>query len=203
MRRFVYDGRPFALHPWGIQGALGCLYRGAPITVASVEDKEARALLSGSEPAAVLNWDPAASALAVLSRRPGIPDQPYIAMNRRTPIWQLEDGWFQLEGGYAWTRPAATARLYRPASARAFELKVNISPDMIRDVGGTRVRVFLDGRLAGTWGFTTHGWQAARWDVPPGPAGEVRVRLEAESYRPSNKDPRVLGVAVVGFGFVE
>ena len=203
MRQFIYDGRPFALHPWGIQGALACVYRRSDIALAGVEDREAHAALASGQPVAVLSWDPGARLLSIAARNPGTPDASYIRMDRRTPIWQLDEGWYPLEGGFRWTKPSATAQLFRPPGARRFELKVNIGPDLIRDMGGTEVRVFLDGVPLGARRFTANGWQAVRWDLPPGPAGSVRVGIEAQPYRPSNEDPRLLGVAVVGFGFVE
>ena len=124
-------------------------------------------------------------------------------MDRGTPLWQLDDGWYPLEGGFRWAKPVATAHLHRPAEARNFELKVNISPDLIHDAGGTTARIFVAGTLVGSARFTTNGWQSSRWDLAPGPAGPVEVRIESTPYQPSNKDPRTLGLAVVGFGFVD
>jgi hypothetical protein len=203
VRDFVYDGRPFALHPWGIKGALVCAYRTPEIRVSGVEDKEAQAALRGAQPVAVLSWDPLKRGLTVAARDAATPDTSYIRMDRSTPLWQLDEGWYPLEQGFRWTRPAATARLYRPVGARAFELRVNVGPDLIRDTGGTEVRVFLDDVPLGARRFTAHGWQTVRWDLAPGQAGTTRVRIVSQPYRPSNQDPRVLGVAVLGFGFFE
>jgi hypothetical protein len=203
VRQFIWDGRPFALHPWGIKGALGCLYGTNAIDLFGMEDAEAQAALRGDRPLAILSWDMMARQLTVTARRSGSPDASYIRMGRATPIWQLDDGWYPLEGAYRWSKPHATAHLERPAGARAFELRVNISPDVIRDTGGTEARVFLAGELIGKAGFAANGWQTVRWTVPPGPSGRVEVRIESPPYRPSNNDPRVLGLAVVSFGFVE
>jgi hypothetical protein len=202
-RQFLYDGRPFALRPWGIQGALACAYGTHPVTVYGMEDKGAQAVLQGREAAAVLNWDPRSSRLAIVSRDPGAHDAAFIDMNLLTPIWQLERGWFALEDGFRWTRPAATARLYRPPAARRFELTVNMSPDMIRERGGAEVRVFLDQVMLGSRRITSPGWQKAGWNFAPGGPATAEVRLEADPYHPSNGDPRTLGIAVVSFGFVE
>lgn len=200
MRRFIYDGRPFALHPWGIQGALRWIYGREDIVLAGVEDEAAHAALRSGQPVAILGWDPALRALAVTARDFGTPDAAYIKMDRVTPIWQLEDGWFQLEGGFRWTGPVATARLYRPANARWFALTVNVPQDMIRDAGGAAVRATLAGEPLPARRFTEPGFQTARWELPARPAGLVPVRLESSPYRPTG-DPRELGVAVVGFGF--
>lgn len=203
MRQFIYDGRPFALHPWGIHGALRWIYGRNDIMLASVEDATAHAALRSGQPVAILGWDPALRTVAVTTRDFGTTDAAFIKMDRFTPVWQLEDGWFQLEGGFRWTKPAATARLYRPKAARQFALTVNMPPDMIRDAGGAEVRLMVGGESLPPRRFTAPGWQTARWELPERPEGLVPVRLECSPYRPSNQDPRELGVAVVGFGFVE
>ena len=100
-------------------------------------------------------------------------------MDRGTPIWQLDDGWFQLEGGFRWARPVATAHLHRPAARQEFELKVNISPDLIHDAGGAEARVFVAGTLVGSARFTSNGWQASRWTLAPEPGGPVEIRIES------------------------
>lgn len=203
IRQFIYDGRPFALNPWGIQGALRCVYRDGNIQLAGMDDPAAHATLESGAPAAILGWDPGASKLAIAARELGARDAAYIKMDRYTPVWQLDEGWFQLENGYRWTKPVAHARLHRPDGARRFGLTLNVSPDLVRDAGGTAVRVVLDGEALPPREFRAAGLQAAHWDLPSRPAGTVAVRLESTPYRPSNQDPRVLGAAVVAFGFVE
>jgi len=202
-RRFIFDGRPFALYSWGIEGALNYLYQRRDVAVYAVEDKAAQALLRSEEPVAVLSWDPGPSRLVIASRRKDAPDASFIRMGRDTPIWQLDEGWYANEGGFRWTRPGANAHLYRPEGARRLELTVHISPDMIHDVGRVSVRVWVEHHRAGDAVFTQPGWQTVRWDLPPAPAGRVRVRIQSEPYHPSNKDPRPLGVPVVSFGFPE
>jgi hypothetical protein len=203
MRQFIYDGRPFALQPWGIQGALRYVYGTQEVQVAGVEDQEAQAALRSGAPVAILAWDPGTRDLAITAREAGAAEAPYIAMDRHTPLWQLGDGWHQLEGGYRWTKPAATARLHRPEGARQFVLTVNVPPEMVREAGGAEVRVALDGEWLPARRFAEHGWQTASWELPRRSAGNVAVRLESRPFRPSNQDPRVLGAAVVGFGFQE
>ena len=200
-RQFIYDGRPFNFHPWGIRGALNWFYGSLDVRLTGAEDKEAREMLRGTEPLAVLSWD-TRGALTVTSRKPGVPDASFIRMDRGTPIWQLDDGWFQLEGGYRWTRDRAAAHLYRPPGARAFELTVNMGPEHIRIMKRTEVRVFLNGRQAGSAAFTRNGWQTVRWDLDAAPPGPVEVRFQSDPFHPSG-DPRALGVAVVSFGFVD
>ena len=201
LRNFVYDGRPFALHPWGIRGALRLVYHRDDIALAGMEDEEARQLLR-QDALAVLTWDPVGRRIIAAAHEPGTPDASYITMDRGTPIWQLTDGWYQLEGAFRWTRPLATARLRRPEGARHFEVRVNIGPDFIREAGRTELRAVIGGRPAGSRVFTQAGWQTVRWDLPPGPAGPVEVRFEVQPpYHPSNGDPRTLGIPVGAFGF--
>ena len=108
-----------------------------------------------------------------------------------------------MEGRFRWTQPKATARLYRPEGARQFELVVNLSPQMLRDIGHTEVTVILDGRPLGKKQFAATAWQSARWDLDPAPAGEVTVEFQADpAYHPPQPDSRVLGVPIGAFGFV-
>jgi hypothetical protein len=200
---FIYDGRPFALRPWGIKGAVAYAYGTTAVDVYGLEERGAQRMLRGNGPLALMSWDSSVNDLAIVARRKGVDDAAFIRMDRFTPLWQLDDGWFGLESGFRWMKPVATAHLERPAGARRFALKVNIGPDMIRDMGGTEVRLFLDRVALGSRRFAANGWQQAAWDLPPGTAGRVNVRLEATPYHPSNKDPRALGVAVGEFGFVE
>lgn len=201
MRQFIYDGRPANFHPWGIRGALNWFYGREDVRLSGAEDPEAREMLRGAAPLAVLSWDPR-GALTVTARAAGAPDASFIRMDRTTPLWQLDEGWFQLEGGYRWTRDRATARLRRPPGARAFQLTVNVGPEHIRIMKRTEVRLFLNGRPAGSRTFTRNGWQTVRWRLEAAAPGPVEVRFESDPFHPSG-DPRALGVAVVSFGFVD
>ncbi|MFB3827486.1 MAG: hypothetical protein ACE15B_11990 [Bryobacteraceae bacterium] len=200
MRRFVFDGRPFALHSWGVKGALAYFYRTNQIDVVAADDAEAQKLLHSGEPVAVLTWDPLRSRVLAAARRQDTPLEPFIKMGPLAPIWQLGQGWFSSEGSYRWTRPVARATLQRPEGARRFELTVNVNPDLIRDLGRSRVRVWLNETPLGERVFTRNGWQTAEWELAPAPAGPVPVRLEADPYR-TPRDNREFGVAVVSFGF--
>ena len=202
MREFIYDGLPSSLHAWGVEGALRCVYPDGAVRLAGMEDREARAGLRSGKKVAVLSYDSLVHALSIIARQPGTPDVSYIRMDRPTPIWQLEDGWYALEGSFRWARPTATAHLYRPAGADEFELKVNVGPALLQS-GGAEARVFLDGAPVGAARFRNNGWQAARWKIPPEAAGPVQVRIESPQFGGAGPDPRPLGIPVVGFGFVE
>ena len=199
---FIYDGAPFSMQAWGIQGALRMATGRSDIHLTNIEDKNLRRVLDADR-VVILSWSAPLRRLSVASHAAGEPDAAYIRMDRATPLWQLDRGWYSLENRFRWTEPTATARLYRPADARQFELMVNISPDMLRDIGHTEVTVSLNGRRAGAKRFDTNGWQSVRWDLEPAPAGEVRVEFRSEpAYHAPRPDTRVLGVPIVAFGFV-
>lgn len=198
---FLYDGAPTGMRWWGIAGALRFLTRRGEVPLYSVADKNLRQAFE-SPAVLLLSWDPAFRVLHVTSRARGQPEVGYLTMGRTTPIWQLEDGWYPLEGNYRWTRPLARARLWRPPAARHFELKVNVGPVYISDIKESRVQVLLGGKPLESRRFTQSGWQTTRWQIAPRPAGPVQVEFRVEpAYRPQKTDPRVLGIAVGGFGF--
>jgi hypothetical protein len=150
---------------------------------------------------ALLSWDAPFRRLAVAARAPDQPDASFMTMARGMPIWQLEEGWYQLEGRYRWTRPVAKARLWRPADARRFEVQVLVGPQLIEAIHRTRLDVLLEGNLIGSTEFNDHGWRTVQFDVPSAPASTVRVEFRATPFRPSPTD-RELGLALVAFGFL-
>lgn len=198
-RAFVYDGAPLELQRWGIAGALRYLFGRAELY--SIEDREAVAALR-SDSVALLNWDTNARALRIVARQPDTPDAAYVTMDPDTPVWQLGEGWYRLENRFRWIQPYATARLRRPENARAFELRVNISPDQLRETGRTHVRVTLNGQPVGEREFTAPGWQTVRWPLTPAPAGPARVEFRVTpGFYPASGDPRHLGIPIAAFGF--
>jgi hypothetical protein len=201
-RSFIYDGAPQAMHPWGILGILRLATHDPDVHLMDVQDKKLRQELASGN-VTILSWDSTYKQLSVAARTTGVPDTAYIRMNHATPLWQLGSGWWGLEGRFRWTEPKATARLYRPAGARQFELIVNLSPQMLRDIGHTEVQVVVDGHPLGKRQFAAKAWQGARWELGPAPAGEVEVEFQSEpAYHPPEPDTRVLGVPIGAFGFV-
>lgn len=203
VRRFIYDGFPPGLRWWGIQGALRVYYNRSDIEMFSVEDKDlARVFEQGD--AALLKWDNARQRLTIVKRSPGEPDRSFVRMDESTPIWQLEEGWYQGEYKYRWIKPRARARLFRPAGAREFTVEVNIGPKYIADVKQSRLTVWMDGQKLGTTEFRASGWQTVRFPVNKAAEGVVHIEFLAEpEYRPSAIDPRVLGIPIGAFGFAE
>jgi hypothetical protein len=122
-------------------------------------------------------------------------------MDPEHPVWQLKDGWYGREHRFRWIQPRATAQLYRPADARIFEIVLNAGPGQIQDLGRVRLSVRLDGRPAGTAEFTTPAVHKFIWNLPPAPAGESIVEFLVEPGYRARGDGRVLGAAIVSFGF--
>ena len=198
---FVYAGVPAGFQHWGVEGALKYLYRRTSLDIRYVEDPEASRTMQRQR-FAMLTWDPGHKRLAIAARAPGTPDASYVAMDPETPVWQLGDGWYSLEGTYRWMRAGATARLWRPADARCFEMRVNIGQEQLKTAGVQEVTVTVGGTKLEPRRFPRLAWQTARWNLAPASQGPVEVQFEvAPSFRPGN-ERRELGLAVGGFGFV-
>lgn len=193
----VYAGAPAGFYRWGAEGALRYLF-GAGAAIRPFEDPGAAEALRGGR-AVLLNWDADRRRLDVVSQAPG-QDASYIQINGATPVWQLERGWYGLEGAYRWIAPQASARLSRPEGARKFVLRVNVGPELLSKAGPETVRISLNGRDLAPRRFAEAGWHEAEWELEPAPAGAVEVDFRVEpGMRPPGDHP--LGIAVGGFGF--
>lgn len=198
-RTFLYDSAPSEMQLWGIHGAIRQLYKTADFKLHSAEDPPE---VPSDEHAVLLIWNSRSRKLHIVARQPGATDIFFVSMDENTPVRQLGQGWYGLEGSFRWIQPHATAQIQRPEDAREFELTVNIGPDFIREIRSTRVRVSVNDTLVGEQEYTKQGWQTSRWPVPPGAPGPVTVEFRVEpEYHPWNGDPRVLGVPIVSFGF--
>ena len=194
-RVFLFDGYPRALGAWGVSGALR-YFAPEPATPYDVADADFRQALPD---APLVQWDAAARRLVI--RKPG-PRLSSIDMRQAESIWQLEDGWYVRENGARWTAPRATARLYRLSESRQFETTVMVTPQLIKDIKRTRLTVSVGGRPLGNREFSVVGRHTALWDLPPGAPGPVEIEFRSDPrYRPSNGDPRTLGIAIQEFGF--
>jgi hypothetical protein len=200
VRTFVYDGAPSAMSRWGVEGAIRYFAGPGELHIYSVADRDyARAF--AAERFGLLVWDARHRRLQSMRRAPGTTGASYIGFDGLVPIGQLAAGWFPPEGAFRWIQPHAAARLYRPPRARRFELAVNAGPGLIADLGKTEVEVRIDGAVAGRATFAKPGLQTVWWTLAAAPAGDVNVEFRvAPAYRPPG-DPRLLGIAITGFGF--
>ncbi|MDX2154532.1 MAG: hypothetical protein SFV54_27570 [Bryobacteraceae bacterium] len=201
VRTVVYDGAPRAMHRWGVEATMR-LTSGRPgIGIVWMNDKQAWQALQ-TESVAVLSWFAPLQKLYAVTKKPGEPDRSAIRMSMETPIWQLTDGWFPLEGHFRWIKPYAAARLSLPPGARSFELTVNLGTVQHQEMGPPEVEVKLDGISIGRHAFTKTGGETRRWGLPTDLSSSPKVEFfTTPPYRPKNGDPRTLGVAVVAFGF--
>jgi hypothetical protein len=197
----LIDSAPAGLRRWGVEGALRYTFDRDDIELIYLEDgdhKEPRA----DATLAMLSWDGPLKKLYTMRRSAAAGDAAYIEMTRLTPVWQLTRGWYQREGNYRWTMPRAEARLRRPAGANELQVTVNIGPDYIRAVGRATLTVHAAGQPLGSRTFTSNGWVTERFAMPAGPAGNVDITFTVDPpFRPSNGDPRPLGIPIAAFGF--
>ncbi len=153
---------------------------------------------------AALVWNQQTRSLMKSMRSSNSSGVSSVDMGRETPFGFFDESWYGPEGGYRWTRAESSVHLTRSAKARGFAVRVNVSPVQLREQGEVGLEVLIDGRSAGVRKYKAAAWTEQTWPLPPGGPGEVTVTLRAvKPFRPSNGDPRVLGVAVGSMGFVE
>jgi hypothetical protein len=191
---YVYAGAP--VNAYGSHAIVKLAHPvGAPIRFAGLEDPTLPNILNGNS-LAIVSWDQ--TKLRTVVRTSQTVDASYLKMSDDTPIWQLGQGWYPLEGSFRWTQPEASARLLRPTNAAHFELVVNIGLQYITKVQRSHITVAINGGTIGEHEFTQPGWQTVRWNLNPAPAGtaEIVIRVTPEFYA-----NRKLGIAVGAFGF--
>jgi hypothetical protein len=148
-------------------------------------------------------WEEPSHNLWITAHHPNTPDAAYIAMNELTPVWQLTDGWFELERSFRWIAPHAAARLYRAPQAAQFEAVLSVNSQLLEVRRHSDLSVRLNGAPLGTARLTEAGIRTVRWPLPPGPTGTVEVEFQADPpFHALNGDPRTLGAAILSFGFL-
>ena len=199
-RIFVFDGSPKSMNRWGIEGILRYAYR-EQIPLYRIGEPGADAKTAGNN-ATLLVWDPQSWTLDVVSRRTNEPLASFIRMMGPSPVWQLREGWYGRSGHFRWTRPSASAVLFRPAGARQFEVVVNAGPEYMKIVGHVTLEAAIDGLVIGRREFRESGWRVTRWDLPPAPPGDVTVTFRADPpCCPGDANPKALGIPIGAFGF--
>ncbi|MCE5306983.1 MAG: hypothetical protein LLG20_05030 [Acidobacteriales bacterium] len=200
VRTYICDGAPSAMNRWGVEGAIRHFTGPVELHIYWIEDGGFEKAFS-EENIATLVWDRQQRRLRTVRKSAGSPEASYIAMDSAVPVWQLTSGWYSNEETYRWIAPRAAARLYRPDGAQRFELTVNAGSMLLADAGKSVVEILLNGRAAGRAEFARAGTQTVSFPLSPAPAGNVEVEFRAApAYHPRG-DPRVLGIAIAGFGF--
>ena len=194
----IWSGEPYGFGGFGIEAAIKCSYRGrAP----EIRYAEKPALPPDHTRVAFLSWNAARHQLDIAEYLPQTPDASYIEAVKSTPVWQLGGGWSGPDGEFRWIAPDATARLARPENAARFELRVLANTSLLDAVGPVSVRVALDDRELEPRTVTKPGWQVLQWDLAKAPAGPLRLSIHTGPPFKPPADPRILGIAIGGFGF--
>ncbi len=202
INEYLYHDIPMA--GYGIRGTVGMVRpgRGEAKTLA-VEDHTAPSAFA-SQPTILLDWTPTPTpgSVVTLVHTADTPDLGFIKMDRATPLWQLERGWYlDGRGPYRWMQPSAGVRLARPQNARQFVITVNASGVFLDYVHRSHLRVSIDGRLIGQADFDRPGVAVLHWNIDPAPSGTAYVNLEAQPGFRVNPQSDLLGLSVGDFGF--
>jgi len=200
-RLFVWDYLPDGFGAEGVTGALECVYLRRDITARNIDERGEEELIQKGD-AAWLRWNRIFNRLDVVRYPHTQQPAPYVVMDSVLPAGQLVSGWYRLEGNIRWTQPEATAVLYRPESARSFELVTCPTEPQIAKSGKIEVQILLDGRPFVEHDFTTPGCQTTRWTVPGVSPGRVTVEFHTAPRYQYPPDTRVFGITVKAFGFV-
>jgi hypothetical protein len=200
-RLFVWDYLPDGFGTAGVAGALGCVYLTRDVTARGIDEPVADELIQNGD-ATWLRWNRVFNRLDVVHYPHVLQPAPYVVMASILPAGQLVSGWYRLEGDIRWSQPDATALLYRPESARTFELVTCPTEPQIAKHQEIDVQILLDGRPFVGHAFTTPGCQTVRWPVPHGTAGPVRIEFHSTPPYRYPPDTRVFGITVKAFGFV-
>jgi hypothetical protein len=196
---FVYHDRPETLAVFGVTGALKSLRPPEePPVVVDAESPEGIAALANPH-AVVIAWDRASRTARVPPRQS---DVAYIRMDRTAPLWQLGEGWLDINETFRWIGPHATARLNRPMDAKTFEVITYVPGVYLDAVHKGSIAVGLDHVPIGKGALDKDGQAAFRFAIPPGKAGPVDVEFDVA---PAMKDPaggtKVYGIPMIAFGF--
>jgi len=195
----VYAGEIPGFAAWGEVGAVHYVFRDNNIPVAHADDPHA-GKLRHAPGAITLNWNNGTHNLYIRGAGPEV-TAAYIRMDGSEPVDQLLAGWYGLEGDFRWTEPVAVAPFGRPAGANRFELRVMIGDAQIHTLKTVTIAVTLDGRELEPRRLSRPGWQTLTWDLPPAPAGTVKVTVTTSPAFHPTGDSRTLGAAVGGLGF--
>ena len=146
-RVFVFDALPDEFQPWGVKGALGCVYPGQSITLLHVDQPGSQEVIQNGE-GAWPHWNRDPGRLDIIKYPKVKEPLYYVTMDLKTPGSQLLSGWYPLEDHFRWTQPDATAVLLRPAGVRSFEVAACTVPAQFSAGQQVKLRVLLDGKSA-------------------------------------------------------
>jgi hypothetical protein len=194
----VYDSAPTDLGSLGMAGLLANyhpLRAAKAVWLGSPESSEAL----DHPHCALVSWDPKTRRAAAVAHGP---DVAYIRLAMDAPMWQLRRGWPGYSGSESrWMAPSASARLYRPAGARVFEVIIPISQYYLSHMKMGRLEVRMNGVLLGSVALEKDEVLTARFPIPPGPEGLVEVEFDVQPPLKNPNGPGYLGQPIAAFGF--
>jgi hypothetical protein len=192
----AWTGRIPGFADWGASGAVAVAFHASGLKVYHFDGPEPPEL-AGLNRVYYLVWS--RRELTSALRTPRDPGLAYIRMDEAPGTWQLDAGWHDVEGDHRWTSPHAEAHLERPQGAARFAMRMAVYWDQLTKTGPVTVHVRLNGAELAPRRFDHAGDMEAEWDLPPAPAGPVRVTVEAEPLY--EREDGAVGVAVRGIGF--
>ncbi len=142
---FIYDGRPIGMQPWGVTGGVNMAWSRLHMQTHYIDEADNSKSMQ-LPTVAFLHWDAPHKVVQFLTKSPD-----------------------------TWTESFATAKLFRPAGATAFEIVANVDPEIIHRFGSTTVSVGINGNPAGIATFRDKGDQSAKILLTPAPAGEAEI----------------------------
>jgi hypothetical protein len=196
---YVYDHDPDHINSWGVEGLIHIL---APQSKTYSYDDALAGKIFSQPSLTMMRWHPELKKVVLALRNPDTAFQPYLIFGPETPEWQLSDGWWGYEGMRRWTKATATALLDRSPTAKVFELKALIAPQLIESGKQVHVDLSIDGKDLGTRAFTNEGWQLASWPLSEHLSGVTKVALNVSpTYQGAPDGSHPMGIAVTEFGF--
>ncbi len=198
----VSESAPKNMAFWGTDGALHFIYKNPNLKVIHMNQGVPENIpVSGN--VLLLSWDALKKRVNYVAHRAGEPEASAIKMGVLTPVWQLEEGFFPVSGGFCWTSPKSRARLGRPKGAEMFEVTANIGPDYIKQVKQVTLTVKIDGETVGQRTFSKSGVERTEWSVGSKPERTVKVEFAVDPpLKMEYADKKELGIPIISFGYV-
>lgn len=180
---FLRDGDPRRFESWGVEASLR--HAGFP---PSLSTRSLDIADGWQTPAtAVLSWDRATRQLLVSPYTASL--EPFLKMTDRDAVWQLDRGFFPLNGGARPMGDSALVRLAKPPSAQRFHLSWRSLPKAVPK----EIHVLLNNRWLGAFPYEPDRSYTTSWPLPwPLPAsvtvelqpgGEHQLALESIGFR--------------------
>jgi hypothetical protein len=192
----VWAGRISGFADWGVSGAVAVAFHDNGIKVFHY-DGPAPPDTAKMDRVAYLVWNRQQLSTAIHARTE--PDRSAIQVDRAAGLWQVDQGWNDVDGNHRWTSPRAQAHLNRPPGVGRFGMHMIVPWDQLSRTGPVTVHVKLNGAELEPRQFDHGGDADAEWVLPSGPSGRVNVMIEAEPLYQPGQD--ALGVAVRSLDF--